>query len=97
MQQLQRLLYSLTLTLGLESSAHMNKRIRKKHKHHVNVRSLKKYFFKNYGRLKYHGHGFFINAIMTVYDTLDEHGQRKLCEYLGLNYDDCCTNDKNVL
>lgn len=75
----------------------MNKRIRKKHKHHVDLRPYKKYFFKNYRKLKYHGYGFMIGAILTVFETLDEHEQRKFCERLNLSYDDYCIYNKNVL
>lgn len=51
------------------------------------MQPLKKEFLKKYGKLRYHGYGFVINAVLTAFDSLDEQGKIKLCERLGIDYD----------
>lgn len=79
----------------------MNKRIKKK-KHKFDLRPVKKEFFKKYVRLKYHLGSFCENAILTVFNNLDEQEKIKFCESFGINYYDyvpicSCIKSKDVL
>lgn len=80
----------------------MNKRIRKKRRNNVDCRPIKKEFFKEYVRLKYHLGSFSLNAILTVFYSLDEQEKVKFCEHIGINYYDyvplySCIKSKDVL
>lgn len=52
----------------------------------MDKRKYKKEFFREFRRLKYHGHGFFIDAVLTVFDALEEQEKVEFCRSLGVDY-----------